>query len=373
MGRLNYTLLDRYSLSLTGRSDGSSRLAPGHKWTFFPSVGLGWQIGDEAFMRRFKAVSSLKLRGSYGKTIGRPGWDQIQGGQTLDQLVRVDGGTGSQGNPSLKPLVSENFDLSFEWYYAEGSYLSVGWFRKNIDNYIGTTQVAATPFGLHTPVGGSYWNEAITGGCATADVVCIRDFIFANHNGAPGVTRTGTDSTGHATGTIVGQAGDPVANFRITTPANQQSASLDGWELNIQHLFGDSGFGMAANYTIVDSSLTYDNTVIGQQFALVGLSDSANLVAFYEKSGWSARAAYNWRGKFLSGVFDGAGPNPNYVEPYGQLDMNIGYQWNEHLSFSLEGINLTDATQRVHGRNEHQVLYLTQNGPRYMVGVRYKF
>ena len=68
MGRLNYTLLDRYSFSATGRSDGSSRLAPGHKWAFFPSFGAAWQIGDEAFMRRFTFVNALKLRGSYGTT-----------------------------------------------------------------------------------------------------------------------------------------------------------------------------------------------------------------------------------------------------------------------------------------------------------------
>lgn len=68
MGRINYTLLDRYTLSVTGRTDGSSRLAPGHKWAFFPSVGLAWQLGDEPFLKRFTALNTLKLRGSYGTT-----------------------------------------------------------------------------------------------------------------------------------------------------------------------------------------------------------------------------------------------------------------------------------------------------------------
>jgi TonB-dependent receptor len=204
-------------------------------------------------------------------------------------------------------------------------------------------------------------------------VVCIRNYIFDNFDGQPGVTRTGTDSTGNRTGTIVGQPGDPIAEFRISTPANQRSASLDGWEFNVQHLFGDSGFGMAANYTIVDSSLTYDNNLIGEQFALEGLSDSANLVGFYERGPWQVRLAYNWRDKFLAGRFDGAGPNPNYVEDYGQLDMNLSYQFNERLVLAFEAINLTDETQRVHGRNVHQLLFATQTGPRYMLGLRYKF
>jgi len=320
-----------------------------------------------------EVTDAVVLRGSYGESIGRPGWGDIQGGQTLNDLVRVDGGTGAQGNPDLEPLLSRNFDLSVEWYYGESSYIAAGYFRKNIDNYIGVTQIVDTPFDLRTPVGGSRWNAAIANGCIVADVVCIRNYIFDNFNGQPGVTRTGVDSSGNRTGTIVGQPTDPIANFRITAPANQRSATLDGWEFNLQHMFGESGYGMSANYTIVDSGLTYDNRVIGEQFALEGLSDSANLVGFYEKGPWQMRLAYNWRDKFLAGRFDGAGPNPGYVEAYGQVDMNISYSYTENLVFSFEGINLTDETQRVHGRNERQVLYATQGGPRYMLGVRYKF
>ena len=338
---------------------------------FLPNLDMSLELSD-----------SMILRGSYGRTIGRPGWADIQGGQTLDQIVRVDGGTGSVGNPGLEPLLSDNFDLSFEWYYGESSYFSVGYFRKNIENYIGTTQVidvggsdGETPFNLHTPVGGAYWNAALANGCPTSDVVCIRNYIFTNFNGQPGVTATGQDSNGNYTGTIVGQPGDPLANFRITTPANTGSSTLDGWEINLQHVFGDSGFGVSANYTIVDSpDLNYNNYQLGDQFALLGLSDSANLVAFYDKYNWQIRAAYNWRDEFLSGRFDGSGiANPNYTEAYGQFDLSIGYAFNDRFSVQFEGINLTDETIRIHGRNDRQLLYATQNGPRYMLGFRYKF
>ncbi|MET1163172.1 MAG: TonB-dependent receptor, partial [Pseudoxanthomonas sp.] len=113
--------------------------------------------------------------------------------------------------------------------------------------------------------------------------------------------------------------------------------------------------------------------IIGDQFALTGLSDSANFVGFYDKGPWQIRAAYNWRDQFLSSRFDGVGPNPNYTEAYGQLDLSIGYQVNDQFSIQFEGINLTDETQRIHGRHENQVLFATQNGPRYMLGFRYKF
>jgi TonB-dependent receptor len=316
--------------------------------------------------------SDMKLRASYGETIGRPRYDQIQGGQTLNNLARVNGGTGSQGNPALKPVKSRNLDLSYEWYYDKQSFASLGLFKKNLENYAGQSKITAQPFNLHTPVGGAFWNEAVSKGCG-ADTVCIRNYIFRNHNGAPGVTRGADDATGNATGTIVGQPGDPIANFEITSFANQKSASLNGAEINLQHMFGNSGFGLQANYTYVHAGLKYDNTSIGEQFALVGLSNSANLVGIYEDAKWTVRAAYNWRGEFLSSTFDGAGPNPNYTEPYGQLDVSIGYAFNEKLSFQLEAINLTNKIQRVHGRTKEEVLFVTQSGPRYMLGARYKF
>jgi TonB-dependent receptor len=310
-------------------------------------------------------TDDLKLRASYGETIGRPQWGDIQGGQVLNGLARINGGTGQQGDPNLKPLESQNIDLSMEWYYAESSYMSVGYFRKNIDNYVGISLVQATPFNLPHPANGGYFNEANTNGACNGDLTCIRNYIFANHAGDPGVNVSA--------GTILGIEGDPIAVFDIQVPSNQRSAELDGWELNIQHILGDTGFGLAANYTLVDSNLAYDNHNRRDQFAIEGLSDSANLVVFYEKFGWSVRAAYNWRDEFLSGRFDGQGPSPNYTEAYGQLDVNASYSLNDSLTVMVEAINLTDATQRIHGRHENQLLSATQTGVRYMVGARYKF
>ncbi|MBO0947893.1 SusC/RagA family TonB-linked outer membrane protein [Fibrella forsythiae] len=65
-GRINYTWKDKYLLTVTGRTDGSSKLGEGNKWAFFPSAGLGWRISDEPFFKNQKVVSDLKLRTSYG-------------------------------------------------------------------------------------------------------------------------------------------------------------------------------------------------------------------------------------------------------------------------------------------------------------------
>ncbi|WP_448701985.1 TonB-dependent receptor [Mucilaginibacter sp. AW1-3] len=65
-GRFNYDYKGRYLLTATARTDGSSKLAEGHKWAFFPSAALGWRISEEDFLKDKTPLSNLKLRFSYG-------------------------------------------------------------------------------------------------------------------------------------------------------------------------------------------------------------------------------------------------------------------------------------------------------------------
>ncbi len=67
MGRVNYTYNDKYLLTATGRYDGSSVLAEGNKWAFFPSVALAWRAGEETFVKNLNLFSDLKVRLSYGE------------------------------------------------------------------------------------------------------------------------------------------------------------------------------------------------------------------------------------------------------------------------------------------------------------------
>ena len=323
----------------------------------------------------FDVRPDMKLRASAGTTIGRPRYDQLQGGLTLGTIGNVfTGGTASVGNPALKPVKSKNLDLSWEWYYDQQSVLSLAGFHKKMDNYAGQTVISQNLYNLHTPIGGAYYNSALASGCSTADTNCIRNYILGNFNGQPGVQMTGVKSDGNLNGNITGLPTDPLMNFLTTTYANQKSATVKGAELNVQHMFGHSGFGVQANYTYVTSPTKYDNANTNDQFAILGLSNSANLVGIYEDNKWSVRVAYNWRDKFLAATVDGGGrAAPVYTDKYGQTDVSIGYNYNQNLSFQLEAINLTNATQRQFGRTEASTLNVTQAGPRYMVGARYKF
>jgi TonB-linked SusC/RagA family outer membrane protein len=69
LARVNYSLLGRYNLTATFRADGSSRFAANKRWGYFPSIGLSWNINEEAFFNKKSAVSALKLRASAG-TVG---------------------------------------------------------------------------------------------------------------------------------------------------------------------------------------------------------------------------------------------------------------------------------------------------------------
>lgn len=68
MARVNYNLLDRYLLTVTGRWDGASMLAKGNKWDFFPSTAVAWKINEESFLKDINWISQLKLRIGYGIT-----------------------------------------------------------------------------------------------------------------------------------------------------------------------------------------------------------------------------------------------------------------------------------------------------------------
>jgi len=67
-GRMNYSLLDKYLFTVTGRVDGSSKFGDNHKYAFFPSAAFAWKVSDEAFLKNNEVISNLKFRTSFGMT-----------------------------------------------------------------------------------------------------------------------------------------------------------------------------------------------------------------------------------------------------------------------------------------------------------------
>lgn len=314
---------------------------------------------------KLEVVEDLFVRASYSKTITRPGYAAIQGGLTVNLGARFNGGTGSVGNPNLKPFESTNIDISTEYYYGDGSYISLAYFDKSVENFIGDTTFTDTVFDIATPFGGPRYDEAVA--AVGDDPTDVRQYFFDQ-----GYTTSGPNGEQ----LIVGIDGeDPLLPITVTQPVNSDDTrSVDGLEFAVQHLFGDTGFGAIVNYTMVDGDVEYDNYSTDAQFVLLGLSDTANAVLFYEMDGWEVRAAWNWRDKFLSATVDGnGGQNPTYVEAYDQLDVNVRYAVNENLEVFVEGINVTGEYQRSHQRHPNMLVNIADVEPRYNIGVRYAF
>ena len=113
MERAMYSYDDRYMLSVAFRSDGSSRLAPGHKWHTYPAVSAGWNIQKESFMENVNWLDNLKVRVGYGQTSNQ----SVPSYKTLGLLGTRPYNFGDTN--SVGYYVSELPNPSLGWEYSE--------------------------------------------------------------------------------------------------------------------------------------------------------------------------------------------------------------------------------------------------------------
>ncbi|GAB3223576.1 SusC/RagA family TonB-linked outer membrane protein [Spirosoma arcticum] len=126
LGRINYTFDNRYIFTVTGRADGSTRLAKGNQWSFFPSGAVGWNLHNESFLRDNNIITELKLRGSYGLT----GNQSIPVGSSQDVLGTIRSVYGDAivagllpsqiGNPNLRWETTTQADIGLETSLWQG-------------------------------------------------------------------------------------------------------------------------------------------------------------------------------------------------------------------------------------------------------------
>jgi TonB-dependent receptor len=294
-----------------------------------PSLNVKLEI-EEDMILRFAVYDSLT----------RPTMSQLSPATTFNEPRRQNL-TAQGGNQNLKPFKSENWDISYEWYYDDASSFTFALFNKEVDDFIITLSGEET-FTMSDRVGPDF-------NCA--DPLC---------------TGTALDNA-----ELVGQS----EVYKVTRPQNGQAASVTGYEIALTHVF-ENGFGFTANATVVDSdvSLGADTT---QSFALEGLGDSQNIIAFYEADNWQARIAYNNREGFLryldNSAASGSTGEPVNTETFSQWDISASYDVNENVSVFFEGINITEEELVQTGRFANQIYSVEDNGSRYAIGVRGKF
>lgn len=263
------------------------------------------------------------LRADASRTLTRPALANLNPNVNVGTL-RVGSLSANGGNPNLKPYLSDNFDAGLEWYYQPNSYLAVNGYIKHITNFI---------------VGG--------------------------------VTRGPIDG-------VIDPSTGQTAVFSINAQINGPEATVKGLELALQHVFGDSGFGLQANATLPSSNRPYDKTnVTGGSFSITGLAKSANLVAFYDKGGFQIRGAVNWRDEYLLALGQGQGgtfgAEPVYVDEQLQIDASASYDVTRQFTVFGEVTNINNSTYSTHGRFSNQALDIWSYGRRFTGGVRFRY
>ncbi|WP_051881883.1 TonB-dependent receptor [Parvularcula oceani] len=276
---------------------------------FLPSFNAKLQLNED-----------MLIRFAYSRSISRPEVGLLRPSYTITPSLTDDprtlesenprgssgfyGFQGTGGNPILEPVKSDNFDLSYEWYFAEVGSLTVSAFYKEIQNIIVTGQSSAT---------------------------------FENN----------------------GQTFDV---FLTNVPTNSDdTGKVKGFELAYQQFYDMlpapfDGLGTQATYTYIDStgvqSSGLDPTLSspGQSEALIDLSDfplqglskhNFNIAAIYEKDKISTRLVYNWRDDYLVTPRDAITPfYPIFQEATGQLDGSFFYTVNENVKVGVQGANL---------------------------------
>nr|WP_247670647.1 TonB-dependent receptor [Alteromonas sp. MMG017] len=328
-----------------------------------------------------EVMENVIARFSYSKTIARPTYNNLSAASTVgtpsSPTLLSDGptATASSGNPALIPLESDNVDLSLEYYFDETSYVSVGFYDKRVKNFIGNEQVEENIFGLTDATAGpraqAAMDELEARGIPISDT-SLFNMVAAMENGVDYDSMT--DEQFEAEYDIIPNGDDPLMTFINSKPVNNKNANIYGFELAAQHFFGDTGFGIQANYTTVTGDIGFDNNANPSitQFALVGLSDTANLIFMYEMDALQARIAYNWRDKFLDTTSQYVN-EPGYTEAYSQIDFSMSYEVSDALTVSFEGINITDENIRRHGRTSAMLWKIDELGARYALGARYTF
>lgn len=288
---------------------------------FLPSLVLNWNITDE-----------LVGRVAYTQTLRMPNFADLNAQRYwFKPTTSVPYGTGNGGNPELKPTESTNYDISLEWYFAEGSSLYGAVFKREIE-------------GLVLP-------------------------------GRQTVLRTDEEGT---------------IPYVLSAPINAGDGELTGVEIGLVY-FPDylpsalDGLGVQASYTMLDSSqstpdFNTDGSIKGYvDSKMSSVSDSSySVVLAYDKDEYEARLSYVWREEFYTGneaaIF--ANPLQFWSRPEQSLDFQFSYDVSDNLVITFDATNLLDDVYQNYYGEGNEDLFNFGNAiysKTFALGARYSF
>ena len=244
----------------------------------------------------FELTEDFLARLSVADVMARPTLGDLTPGGSLDSFngppYEYDA-----GNPGLDPYRATNFDISFEWYFAEDALLSVGFFDKDVDSFFQDSESIIVPYSqsglpLDLPPASSPLEVELSAG------------------------------------------GDP--EVEISQVSNGGDASVDGFEVIYQQPFSFlpgvwSNFGFTGNYTNVDSD------------EIIGFSDDAfNATLYYEDDKFSGRVSTAYRSAFQTRSPNSSGRDERGYDSTTHVDLAMAYKLNDTMSLTFEALNLTD-------------------------------
>jgi len=323
-----------------------------HNYEYLPNFDASYEV-----------MPDVLIRTSFSKTDTRSDLTQMVGTTSVGLTPKVGSSPAQAGNPGLLPYESYNYDATAEWYYGVDSYVSMNYFNKDVVNFLTQTVVQTPINGITDPYYGAQKAAAVA-------------YLKAHGNASPTDADTFYQMVSmYGQSSFTGQPGDPLRMFTLTIPSNANKVNIHGFEFAWQHVFGESGFGFQASWSIPLGGAKWNPLTVATQFALPGLSKSYGIMAYYQKYGFQGRVAFTHRDAFLAGIGQAQETTlePTYTNAYNQLDASASYDINDHISIMWDGINLTGESITQHGRYKDQFLAAYQGGARYELGVHVKY
>jgi iron complex outermembrane recepter protein len=307
----------------------------------FPNVGFRQDVQKEytdtlpSMNLVFEVMPDLLVRLSAAKVMSRV----ELGNLTPSVSVTATTQNATVNNPDLEPIRAKTADLGVEWYFAEGSLLSVAYFYKDIETYV----------------------QRITG---------LEPF---RNLGVP-------DSV------LLGSPSSPTDNFNVSRLQNTEGGPLEGIELNAQVQFSMlpgflSNTGFLANYTKVESEIQYILASVGGVPTVTTTNDLVDLsrntasgTLFYDDQTWSFRFTGSYRDKFIRSLPASAGSDIRANKANLFVDFASSWNVNDNLSIILEAQNLTKERNTLYIDSQREdTLFQTEIGRTFMLGATLKF
>jgi len=266
---------------------------------FLPSANLKFDLAED---------KALRLAAS--QTMTRPDYSALAGFVSLDDLTH----TGSGGNPQLKPIISTNFDVAWEWYFAPRGLVSVAGYYMDLKDYV------------------NFGNESRT----------YQD-------------QQATEQSGH-----------PVTSTYLVSVPHNVDGSVKGVELNYIQPIGEN-FGVALNYTYADGSTNNGGPLQGTS------KNTYNVSGYFENKDFNARLSYTYRSTFYAGV---SRTDTYFQRSIGDLNASLGYSFAPWGSVTLDAMNLNNPKLKYYTQSPNygqQPYAFYVNGRQYYVTLRVKF